>query len=713
MGITEVMFALSLGSLVFSGELAPFLPYGIGLALFTAAAMMIGVSLTSSVPGVISSTQDSPSVILAVMATGLVGTLSAASAAAKLNTVLAAIAVTTLLTGIFFLALGFFKLGGLVRFIPYPVVGGFLAGTGWLLVQGSFGVMASYSLTMTNIPALLQADQLILWVPGVAVALILFFGLRRFRHFLAMPVILLGLIIAFYLALLISGTTVQLAIRQGLLLGTASGQAAWQPFMLQNVSAVSWAAVMGQSGNIAITMVLTLVSLLLNASALELAIREDIDLNRELQAAGIANIVSGLGGGMVGYHALSLSTLSYRIGARGRLAGLVAGLICAAMLWAGSALLTFFPKPILGGVLLFLGLDFLADWVIAGWAKLPRADYAVVLLILVVIGLTNFLIGVGVGLVAMVILFVLSYSRIDVVLHAISGAEMRSNVERCAYHRRALTRLGQQIYILELQGFIFFGTANALLERLRARLSDPSQPPARYVLLDFCRVSGLDSSAVVSFIKSKQLAEAQGLRLALTHVSEKIQHQFERGGLLTKNGTVLTFADLDHGLEWCEEQLLEIEQITTLHVPVTLSAQLADSGFKSADTARLTKFLERVKVKEGDYLLRQGEEADKLYFIELGTVSVCLETAGGQRVRLQTLGLGTAVGEPGLYLGGACTTSVMAESPVTAYRLTRAELSKMKDQDPDLAATFHDFAARLLSERLVATTRLLEATIRS
>ena len=105
-----------------------------------------------------------------------------------------------------------------------------------------------------------------------------------------------------------------------------------------------------------------------------------------------------------------------------------------------------------------MGLDFLVEWVIAGWRKLSRTDYAVVLLILVVIGATNFLIGVGVGLVAMIVLFVLNYSRINVVHHALSGAELRSNVERCAYHQRALTeKLGQHIYILELQGFLFLG----------------------------------------------------------------------------------------------------------------------------------------------------------------------------------------------------------------------------------------------------------------
>jgi SulP family sulfate permease len=415
---------------------------------------------------------------------------------------------------------------------------------------------------------------------------------------------------------------------------------------------------------------------------------------------------------MVGYHWLSLSTLSYRIGARGRLPGLVAGAICAVMLLAGSALLAYFPVPILGGLLLFLGLDFLVEWVIAAWFKLSRADYAVVLLILIVIGATDFLIGVGVGLVAMIILFVLNYSRINVVHHALSGAEIRSNVERCAYHRRVLAeQLGRHIYILELRGFIFFGTANALLEQIRARVADTEQPPVRYIVLDFRRVTGLDSSGVLSFVKGRQLAEAQNITLVLTHISEKIGHQFELGGL-SENGRMRIFPDLDHGLEWCEEQLLQIEQITTLHVPVTLGAQLADSGFEKANTARLMEFLERVNVEAGETLIRQGEEADKLYFIEQGTVSVYLEIESGERVRLQTLGLGTAVGELGLYLGTTCTASVIADSPVTAYRLTRTALSEMKKKEPELAATFHEFVAYLLSERLAAATRSLEAVLK-
>jgi SulP family sulfate permease len=713
MGITEAIIALSLGSLIFSGELAAYLPYGLGMALVTAAVMMIGTSLTSLVPGVISSTQDTSTVILAVIAAALAGSLSAAGGQAELATVLVTIAVSALLTGLFFLALGFFKLGRLVRFTPYPVVGGFLAGTGWVLVQGSFDVMTGYSLTLANIPALFEPEQLLLWVPGLLFALALFFGLRRIHHFLAMPGILLGSIALFYLALLLTGTSVEGATDSGLLLGRVVGEITWQPLALKSLLDADWAAILGQAGNIAILLMLSLVGFLLNASSLELAIRRDVDLNRELQAAGFASLLSGLGGGMAGYHALSLSVLSYRIGARGRLPGLLAGAICVALLFTGSALLAYFPVPILGGLLLFLGLDFLVDWVVRGWSRLSRPEYAVVLLILVVIAAAGFLVGVAVGLVAMIILFILSYSRINVVHHAGSGAEIRSSVERCAYHRQVLAKeLGPHIYILELQGFIFFGTANALLEQIRARVADTEQPPVRTIVLDFRRVTGLDSSAVISFVKGKQLAEGQGITLVLTHLSGRIREQIALGGLLEDGVGVRVFPDLDHGLEWCEEELLEVEGITAMHLPVTLRAQLADSGFEKANTARLMEFLERVEVEAGETLIRQGQEADQLYFIERGTVVVCLETEGGERVRLQTLGLGTAVGELGLYLGATTTASVIAESPTVAYRLTRAALARMKEEEPELAATFHEFVAHLLSERLMATTRTLEAVLR-
>jgi SulP family sulfate permease len=708
MGITEVIYALSVGSLLFSGDLTPYLFRGIGVALTTATIMLIGISLGTSIRGVTGSLQDSPAVLLAIIVSSLVATLPLADTGARLTTILVSIAVVTLATGMMFLALGILKLGSLIRFLPYPVLGGFLAGTGWLLVKGSIGVMTGLSLTLENIPALIQPEKLILWVSGTAFALILFFSLRRIKHYLVMPTVLLIVIGLFYGALSVTGTSIAEAADQGLLIGEVSSEAGIQLLNLESLMATDWAAIWKQAGNIGIILAISVVSLLLNSSALELAFQQDVDLNHELRIAGLTNIFSGICGGTVGYHALDISTLCGRAGSRSRIPGLIAGAICAVVLLAGLPLLAFYPKPILGGLLFFMGMSFLVEWVVDGWSRLPRADYAVVLLILVVIGVTDFIVGVAIGLTAMIVLFVLRYSRINVVRDSLTGAEIKSTVERYAHHRRELRKLGEHISILKLQGYIFFGTAHALFEQIQARVNDTDRPSVRYIILDFRRVTGLDSSAAISFVKVLQLAEAGEIHLLLTNVPEDIRQQLELAGLFEGDHRATIFSDLDHGLEWCENHLLEAEMVTIRLFPDTLQLQLAQSGFKKTDASRLMKFLEMAHFEKGDALIRQGDKADDLFFIESGSVSVYLELEDDKRMRLQTMGMGTIVGELGLYLGSTRSASVIADAPTVAYRLTQKSLLEMKKKEAKLATAFHEFIVRMLSERLVAANRLIE-----
>ena len=101
-------------------------------------------------------------------------------------TVLVAIGMSTLLTGIVFFALGRFRLGSLIRFIPYPVIGGFLAGSGWILSQGSITVMTGLPLTLDNLPALIGPDMVVKWLPGLGFACALMVTLRVFQPVLAL-----------------------------------------------------------------------------------------------------------------------------------------------------------------------------------------------------------------------------------------------------------------------------------------------------------------------------------------------------------------------------------------------------------------------------------------------------------------------------------------------------------------------------------------------
>jgi len=124
---------------------------------------------------------------------------------------------------------------------------------------------------------------------------------------------------------------------------------------------------------------------------------------------------------------------------------------------------------------------------------------------------------------------------------------------------RILQEEGAQIHILDLQEFLFFDTANALLNAVKARLEDTTLMPLKYVLLNFQAVNGLDSSAVLSFVRLKQLLQQQDIKLVLSNLSPAIRTQLKRGScLLPAAPTCQAFPDCDRGLEWCENDLLGI-----------------------------------------------------------------------------------------------------------------------------------------------------------
>src|SRR5262249_1159069 len=143
-----------------------------------------------------------------------------------------------------------------------------------------------------------------------------------------------------------------------------------------------------------------------------------------------------------------------------------------------------------------------------------------------------------VGLVAAVLLFVINYSRINVVKHALSGLTYRSRVTRGSRQRSFLQERGEQILILQLQGYLFFGTANSLLEQVRARVNRPDLAPIRFLILDFRQVPGLDSTAILSFSKMKQLAHERNITLVLTGLAGNVEKNFTQGDFVEQAGMV-------------------------------------------------------------------------------------------------------------------------------------------------------------------------------
>ncbi len=701
----------SFAALIFTGPLDPYIAQGIWIGLFTAVVVGAIVSLTSSYPGVIAIPQDRVAPILALMAGSIVTRMESASAQEKCLAVMAAIAVVSLFTGSFLFLLGRLRLGNLIRYIPYPVIGGFLAGSGWLLVRGALRVMTGRALTLEALPSFFSYDGLAQWLPGALFGCFLFFLLKRLRHALTVPLLVFGAIGLYYLWKAATGSPVTSAMPPGWQADLSSGRnpGSFSSFFI--MTQAPW-DLMAREWDILATILLTsVVSILLTASALEVAADEEIDLNKELRAAGMATVAAGIGGGMVGFHSLSMSRLVLSMGAARRWVGLGSAAVCGVCLFFGPLSVSFVPQYVCGGLLFFLGLTFLWEWVFEAHRTLTSVDYGVVILILAVVSTVGYPEGVGVGIIAAVVMFIHNYSRVDVVTHAFSGTELRSNVERPVRDLRTLSEQGEQIYVLRLQGFIFFGTANHLLHEVRERWADARRPGLRFAIMDFRRVTGLDSSAVFSLGKVQRLARKEGFSLLMSQVSPLILSQLERGGLDANRDDVFRlFPDLDHALEWCEDRLLA-GQGKRNGESLRVAEQLKDAWPPGVEPRCLMPYLERVEVPASTHLIRQSEPSEALYFIESGRLTAWLEFENGRALRLRSMGAGTVVGEVGLFLGGVRGASVVTEQPCTLYRLSSEALERMNRENPNLSLTFHRYLICLLGERLTSNSKLLRRTV--
>jgi sulfate permease, SulP family len=150
-GIINLIYSVSFAALIFPGILSNYLPLGLSCALISAILTALIVAFKSSLPFTISGPDSNGAVILALMTASISQALTEkGETAAIFPTLVWAIILSTFLTGLWLFTLGKLSLGRFIRFIPYPVVGGFLAGIGWLFIQGSLKVMTGIPSTLTS-----------------------------------------------------------------------------------------------------------------------------------------------------------------------------------------------------------------------------------------------------------------------------------------------------------------------------------------------------------------------------------------------------------------------------------------------------------------------------------------------------------------------------------------------------------------------------------
>ncbi|MEL6605587.1 MAG: SulP family inorganic anion transporter [Cyanobacteria bacterium J06614_10] len=397
-GTLGVLFDLSFAVLIFSNSLSGYLSAGIGFILFSAAATRIMVGVMSSFPGMVADLAGIPTAILA-WSTGMVirEMPTTATTAELLVTVIVTIALTSMLTGVFLWLIGTLKLGNVVRLLPDPVLGGFIASSGWLLVKGAYEVLTTQEMTFSSLMSFSQTISPMQWLPGLLLAVYLMVVTRRYSHSLVMAGSLAAAIGLFYGCLSLFGLSLEQANVQGLTLGIPPLQTTWQLLRWSDLLRINWQAIGSQwmcSGTVS---VVTAVLLLMNVKGVEVVLGHKIDINHELKVAGGANMITGLGGGILSFHSFGRSVMAHKMGGRTRFVTLVGAVTFVVLPLLFSNWLTYFPTTILGGLLLYLGLSALYEWVYCARKKLSAVDYGMVQLIFLVSAIVGFLQGLALG----------------------------------------------------------------------------------------------------------------------------------------------------------------------------------------------------------------------------------------------------------------------------------------------------------------------------
>ncbi len=709
--LVNISVAVSVAALLFAQTDPRLMVPGIAILLVGTLVTGLGGTLFSGYKAVVCSPRNGLIPVFAVMVSSIYVSFGSEYSIGAEATIIVAIMVTTTFAGLFLLLLGRLKLGNLVRYIPYPVTGGFFAGIGYIFIQGGLTVASGRD---ADLGSLTDPQFIQLVTPAVVLALCLIIG-KMFRdNRLSVPGILLLSVLLFYGVLAMGGISRDQAAENGLLPIIESAGTLVPIFHWEYLQEVKWIAIWEQLGGIIVVALLCSMMLLLDVSGIELLAKKDLNPDHELEVMGYTNVVNGMLGGFPGVHDASDTALVDRLGGKDRLMGIVNSLLVAAAILAGTEFMELVPTFLLGGLLIYVGLEFLIDWVWKARDELPLSDYVVVILILVVIIFSDILQGVTFGFFVAIILFVVNYSQLSVIKIETNGSDHASNVDRDLETRELLNKEGHRILIMVLQGFIFFGTADKLITAIRNRIMELEGSKFDFLVLDFHHVSQLDTSAIVTFSKLAQLSDRVGFHVVISSADEKSIKQLVKHDFFTFGDRSLERhykGQLDTAVDWCERRILQDLNLSDEEQNLGLHDVLGRIAYAEEDIKLLADFFVVENRKAGEYLFKEGDSGESLYFVGSGTVVVVLDVPRQEERILRKYKAGAILGEMAIYTGENRTASVRIEKDASLFRLDKEKLEEMSRRFPASTAALHTYIVKVLSERLGRANRNLSRYI--
>ncbi len=547
-GLGLLVAQIAFGSFIFSGELAPYSTQGVGLILFGNFAACLLIGLSGGFRGTIAGLSPALVIIMATIAATV-----DAEEEALFATVTCALIISSVATGLCCFLIGRFHLANLLRFIPYPVAAGFVAGLGATVCLAALSQMGAGP-DWQNVSALLDPVVLWVWLPGTMYGVALYIAIKRLGNPLILPASVAIAIGGYNLVLNLLDMSIVEAGTKGLLLASTAQGGLWPAVFPTDLLHADLPAMAGQVPNMLTLMLIAFVCVVMNIAGLELAIDRELDWDREFRATGSASIVAGLGGGTVATIVVPASMRSKLLGATSRLTSVIAALVIGTALFLGGGMLAFIPTALIGGILIFAGLGLLEQGFLGARKGLPRSEFGIILLIFVVIIFFGLIEGVGVGILATLVFFAVRLSRVHPVESWFTVRERRSNKARPVPDRVILQEDGAQALGYRLRGYIFFGSVGPLTELHRESLAGPRPPIC--LLLDFAAVTGIDFSAMIALARFFRSAGEAGTRVVLSASPGQLTSCLERNLPAVVFTDLVLEPNLDRALEHCEEIII-------------------------------------------------------------------------------------------------------------------------------------------------------------
>ncbi|HWA24258.1 MAG TPA: SulP family inorganic anion transporter [Lacunisphaera sp.] len=682
---------------------------GHGVRTGIVGAMVLGLlaSLLGGAPRLISSPCAPAGAVLASLATSL---LALPTGAVAPDRIIALLLLLALMSGILQLGYGLVGGGRLIKYIPFPVVSGYLSAVGLLIFISQLPKFLGVATADLFSPAHWQGPAVIVGTVTVA-AVLLAPKLTR-----AVPATIFGLvagIVTYFVLAIFRPELLQLAPNKLIIGPVGSGKGG--VFAGVTTTWPTLATLRLSDLGLLLPSALTL-SVLLSVDTLKTCVVVDSlthsrhDSNRTLIGQGAGNLASALVGGMPGAGTMGATLVSVESGGATRRAGLVEGVcVLLAALLLGN-LVAWVPVAALAGILLVVAVR-MFDW--GSFALLRQKstmlDFAVIATVIIVAVTTNLMAASGAGVGLAMLLFIREQIRGSVIRRKIAGNRISSTQHRLPAEQALLELHGAQTVVCELQGSLFFGTTDQLRSELEADLGQ-----CRWLILDLRRVQSMDYTAAHLFEQFERTLAARqgGLLFSRLPARRDLQEYFTQVGVVSGQAGARKFDTLDDALQWAEDQILAEcgAGRSADEAPLELVDFDLCREFTADQTlATLAECTEARSFAAGQVIFAAGDPADELYLIRRGVVRIVLPLTGSDHHNLASFGRGSFFGEVAFLDRGVRSATAVATSPVDMFVISRARFDEKSRAQPLIGVKIFARIARTLALRLRHSDRELSA----